>query len=148
MNAVPWKTVSVGVSILIAMVSLVFGGLWELVIPGSVMLAAILMVGKQEGSDLYIIAVGQLLVYGASYGSFFIAVICEFCLFAAIIGKTQKKMLVILFIMLTIIGIIAQMIYHTGWWIAGLIVLCSLLVISGHIRKEALSRSLRGQKDE
>ncbi|WAI00697.1 hypothetical protein [Methanogenium organophilum] len=143
-----WETGCISAAILIAIGSLAFGGIWQIVIPTSAVLAAIATVWKHEGSDLYILAVGQVLVYGASYGSFFAAVICEVSLFAAIAGNTHIKLLIGTFITFTILGIVAEVMYHTGWWIAGLVTLCTILFISGYTRKEALSRSLRGISDE
>ncbi|MFA5398045.1 MAG: hypothetical protein WC346_18680 [Methanogenium sp.] len=148
MNADTWKTITVSVAILIAIFSIPFGGLWQIIIPGSVVLAVMHLFWKHGGIDLYIFAIGQMLVYGASYGSYLTAIICEASLFAAIAGKMQSKLLILTFIMLAILGTITQMIYHTGWWIAGLVVLCGIFVISGYVRKEALSRSLRGEIDE
>lgn len=143
-----WEKGCFSVAILIAISSLAFGGIWEIVIPASVVLSAMMIFWKTEGIDLYILAVGQLLVYGVSYGSCLVAAVCEVSLFTAIVGKTHKKLLVATFITLTILGIVSQVIHHTGWWIAGLVIVCTILVISGYTRKEALSRSLRGVSDE
>ncbi|MDE4909018.1 hypothetical protein L0665_10400 [Methanogenium marinum] len=143
-----WRTGCICVAIIIAIGSLALGGLWEVITPGSAVLASIMIWWKNRDIDLYILAVGQLLVYGASYGSYFAAVICEVSLFAAIVGRTHTKLLIVAFITLTILGIVTQFVYHTGWWIAGLVILCTILIVSGYTRKEALSRSMRDNSDE
>ncbi len=143
-----WRTGCIGLAIIIAIGSLVLGGLWEVIIPGSAVLAAMMTFWRDRDIDLFILTVGQLVVYGASYGSYFAAVICEVSLFAAIVGNTHTKLLIATFIALTILGTAAPQIYHTGWWIAGFVILCTILIVSGYTRKEALSRSMRDNSDE
>lgn len=143
MTNTQWRTGSVCITVLVALLSLAFGGLWEVILPGSAILAALAVFRNNEKSDLYILAAGQLAVYGAAYGSYLTAVICELSLFAAIAGKERIKLLVITFISLGFLGFAAQGMYHTGWWIAGLAVLCAAIVIAAYARKEAISRSMR-----
>jgi hypothetical protein len=143
-----WRAGCICIAILCAFLSLALGGRWETIIPGSIILAAVVIQGKKEDTDLYLLAVGQLLVYGAAYGSYIAAVICELSLFAAVAGNTQIKLLIVTLISLTILGTAAQMMYHTAWWIAGLVILCTILVISGYARKEALARTMRSNSDE
>jgi hypothetical protein len=143
-----WRAGCIGVAILVAIGSLALGGIWEVIIPGSAVLAAMITFWKNRDIDLYILAVGQLLVYGASYGSFFAAAVCEASLLAAIAGRTHTKLLIAAFITITILGVSAQFVYHTGWWIAGLVILCTILIVSGYTREEALSRSMRDNSDE
>ena len=143
-----WKTGCISIGILCALVSLAFGGRWETIIPGCIILAAVVILWKKEDTDLYLLAVGQLLVYGAAYGSYIAAVICEISIFAAVAGNTQIKLLIITLISLTILGTAAQMMYHTAWWVAGLVILCIILVISGYAREEAIARTMRSNSDE
>ncbi len=143
-----WRTGCICIAILVALLSLAFGGRGEVIITGSILLTAMEILWKREDTDLYILAVGQLLVYGAAYGSYIIAVICEVCLFAAVAGNTRIKLLIAAIISLTILGTAARMMYHTGWWIAGLVILCAILVISGYAREEALARTMRSNSDE
>ena len=107
-----------------------------------------MIVWRDRDIDLFILAVGQLVVYGASYGSYFAAVICEVSLFVAILGNAHTKLLIAAFITLSVLGVATQFIYHTGWWIVGLAILCTILIVSGYTRKEALSRSMRDNSNE
>lgn len=148
MTSARWKLACIGIAILGAVVTLVFGGRGEIIIPGSVILAAVVFFWKTEDTDLYILSVGQLLVYGAAYGSYIAAIVCEGCLFAAIAGETKIKLLIAAFISLIILSTASQVMYHTGWWTAGLIILCIILVISGYVREEAIARKMRSDFDE
>ena len=130
------------------MATLVVGGRAEIIIPGSIILAGILVLWNTDDTDLYILAVGQLLVYGAAYGSYIAAVICEGCLFAAIAGKTRLKLIMVIFLSLIILGTASQMMYHTGWWTLGLILISVLLVSSAFVRKEAIARAMKSDSDE
>lgn len=143
-----WKNGCIFIAIVSALLSLAFGGRWEIIIPGSIILAAMAIRWKREDTDLYILVIGQLLVYGAAYGSYSTAVICEASLFAAVAGNTRVKLVIATIISLTILGTAAQVMYHTGWWIAGLVILCTILVISGYVREEALARTMRSNSDE
>ena len=143
-----WRRGCIAVAILSAMATLAFGGRAEIIVPGSIILTAILFFWKTDDTDLYILAVGQLLVYGASYGSYIAAVICEGCLFAAIAGETRLKLIIVTVMSLIILGTTSQMMYHTGWWTLGLILISVLLVISAFVRKEAIARAMKSDSDE
>ncbi|WFN34715.1 hypothetical protein L1S32_00915 [Methanogenium sp. S4BF] len=143
-----WRTGCIGIAILAAMATLAIGGRAEIIIPGSIILAGMVILWKTDDTDLYILAVGQLLVYGSAYGSYITAIICEGCLFAAIAGENKIKLLIATFISLTILGTASQMMYHTGWWTAGLMILCIILVISAFVREEAIARTMRNDSDE
>ncbi|KAF1078608.1 hypothetical protein [Methanogenium sp. MK-MG] len=143
-----WRTGCICIAILGAIISLAFGGIMEIIIPGSVILAAITVLGKRENTALYILAAGQLLVYGAACGSYIAAVVCEVSLFAAVAGNTRMKLLIATTISLAILAAAAQQMHHTGWWTAGLVILCAILVISGYAREEAISRAMRSNSDE
>lgn len=148
MTAARWKLAYTGIAILGAMITLAFGGRGEIIIPGSIIIAAMATRWNTDDTDLYLLAVGQLLVYGAAYGSYIAAIVCEGCLFAAIAGETKIKLLTAAFISLIILGTASQMMYHAGWWTAGLIILCIILVISGYVREEAIARRMRSDSDE
>jgi len=143
-----WRRGCIAVAILSAMATLAFGGRAEIIVPGSIILTAILFFWKTDDTDLYILAVGQLLVYGAAYGSYIAAVICEGCLFAAIAGETRLKLIIVTVMSLIILGTTSQMMYHTGWWTLGLILISVLLVISAFVRKEAIARAMKSDSDE
>ncbi len=143
-----WRRGCIAVAILSAMATLAFGGRAEIIVPGSIILTAILFFWKTDDTDLYILAVGQLLVYGAAYGSYIAAVVCEGCLFAAIAGETRLKLIIVTIISLIILGTASQMMYHTGWWTLGLVTICVVLVISAFVRKEAIARAMKSDSDE
>jgi hypothetical protein len=143
-----WRRGCIAVAILSAMATLAFGGRAEIIVPGSIILTAILFFWKTDDTDLYILAVGQLLAYGAAYGSYIAAVICEGCLFAAIAGETRLKLIIVTVMSLIILGTTSQMMYHTGWWTLGLILISVLLVISAFVRKEAIARAMKSDSDE
>lgn len=143
-----WRTGCVCITILSAMISLLFGGILEVIIPGSLIVAVMILLWRRENFDLYFLAAGQLLVYGAAYGSYIAAIVCEATLLAAVAGNKRITLLIPVFISLTILGITARIMHHTGWWIAGLIILCTILIISGYAREEALIRAMRGNLDE
>ena len=148
MMSTRWRRGCIAVAILSAMATLAFGGRAEIIVPGSIILTAILFFWKTDDTDLYILAVGQLLVYGAAYGSYIAAVICEGCLFAAIAGETRLKLIIVTVMSLIILGTTSQMMYHTGWWTLGLILISVLLVISAFVRKEAIARAMKSDSDE
>jgi len=143
-----WRRGCIAVAILSAMATLAFGGRAEIIVPGSIILTAILFFWKTDDTDLYILAVGQLLVYGAAYGSYIAAGICEGCLVAAIAGETRLKLIIVTVMSLIILGTTSQMMYHTGWWTLGLILISVLLVISAFVRKEAIARAMKSDSDE
>ena len=142
-----WITGWICITILAAMASLIVGGRAEVILPGSVIVAALVFVSKIEDTDLYILAAGQLMVYGAAYGSYLMALICEGALFAVVLGNTRIKLLIITFISLILLGAAAQIAYHTGWWITGVAGICAVLVISGYTREEAISRRMKNETD-
>ncbi|GAB7016562.1 hypothetical protein [Methanogenium cariaci] len=148
MMAIQWRTGCICIAILGAIISLAFGGTGEIIIPGCVVLVALITLGKKENINLYVLAAGQLLVYGAAQGSYIAAVVCEVSLFAAVAGNTRIKLLIATTITLAILATAAQQMYHTGWWLAGLAILCTVLVISGYAREEAISRAMRSNSDE
>ena len=142
-----WRYGCIAVAILSAMATLAFGGRAEIIVPGSIILTAILFFWKTDDIDLYILAVGQLLVYGATYGSYAAAVICEGCIFATIAGERRLKLIMVPFMSLIILGTASQMMYHTGWWTLGLVTICIVLVISAFVRKETIARAMRSDSD-
>lgn len=66
MMAIQWRTGCICIAILGAIISLAFGGTGEIIIPGCVVLVALITLGKKENINLYVLAAGQLLVYGAA----------------------------------------------------------------------------------
>lgn len=140
-----WRAGWTCIAILAAAGALFFGGRAEVIIPGGIIVAALVFVWDREDTDLYILAAGQLMVYGAAYGSYLSALISEAALFTAVMGNTPQRLLLITWISLILLGAVAHMMYHTGWWIAGIAGICAVLVISGYTREEAISRRMKNE---
>lgn len=143
-----WRAGWTCIAILAAAGALFCGGRPEVIIPGALIVAALVFAWDREDTDLYILAAGQLMVYGAAYGSYFSALICEGALFAVVLGNTRQRLLLVTGVSLILLGIAAHMMYHTGWWIAGVAGICAVLVISGYTREEAISRRMKHEKTD
>ena len=142
-----WRAGWTCIAILAAAGALFFGGRPEVIIPGGIIVAALVFAWDREDTNLYILALGQLMVYGAAYGSYLSALICEGALFTVVLGNTRQRLLIVTGVSLLLLGAAAHMMYHTGWWIAGVAGVCAALVIAGYTREEAISRRMKNETD-
>lgn len=140
-----WRAGWTCIAICAAAGALFFGGRPEVIIPGALIVAALVFAWDREDTDLYVLALGQLMVYGAAYGSYISALISEAALFAVVLGNTRQRLLIVTGMSLILLGAAAHMMYHTGWWIAGVASICAALVIAGYTREEAISRRIKNE---